>query len=442
MDASISNPGILESFYPSVSRALDELSLAKTTGQFEALDLDPRLLQGIKDMGFDELFPIQAEAISPILQGRDLIGQAHTGSGKTLAYAVPMLQNIRVEQQGIQGLVLAPTRELAVQIATEFDKLSRHLRIRTVPVYGGQSINVQLDRLEDPRTKIVVATPGRLMDHLDRRTISLERVAFVVLDEADRMLDMGFIDDIRTILNYVPRQHQTALFSATMPDQIVGLSQRYLRNPLKVFVDSDELSVETVDQRIVLVEEENKFPAICSLLERNLISRGLVFCATKIRCDRLAGGLAANGYDAMPIHGDLSQRQRDNAIYNFRSGRTGLLVATDVAARGLDIPKVSHVINYDMPQDPAMYFHRIGRTARAGKRGVAISLLTRDDHEIFDAVRRMTSAAIDEIPVPEVPGLKVGRVYMPPPPRGGGPGQYNRRRRFDNRGRRRGQSRW
>ncbi len=410
--------------------------------QFEALDLDPRLLQGIKDMGFDELFPIQAEAISPILQGRDLIGQAHTGSGKTLAYAVPMLQNIHHNEHGIQGLVLAPTRELAVQIATEFEKLSRHLRIRAVPIYGGQSINLQLDRLEDPRTKIVVATPGRLMDHLDRRTISLDKVAFVVLDEADRMLDMGFIDDIQTILNYVPRQHQTALFSATMPEQIVYLSQRYLRNPLKVFIDSEELSVETVDQKIVLVEEEEKFTALCSLLERNLISRGLVFCATKIRCDRLAQGLQANGYDAMPIHGDLSQRQRDNAIYNFRTGRTGLLIATDVAARGLDIPKVSHVINYDMPNDPAMYFHRIGRTARAGKRGAAISLLTRDDHDMFDSVRRMTSATIDEIPIPAVPGLKVGRVYMPRPPIGGGMGQYNRPRRFDNRGRRRRYSSW
>ena len=411
--------------------------------QFEAFDLDPRLLQGIKDMGFDELFPIQAEAIAPILQGRDLIGQAHTGSGKTLAYAVPMLQNIQQNQPGIQGLVLAPTRELAVQVATEFEKLAKHLRIRTVPVYGGQSINVQLDRLEDPRAKIVVATPGRLMDHLDRRTIQLDKVAFVVLDEADRMLDMGFIDDIQTILNYVPRNHQTALFSATMPDQIVHLSQRYLRNPLKVFVDSDEVSVDTVDQKIVQVEEDDKFQALCSLLERNLVSRGLVFCATKIRCDRLAQGLQTNGYDAMPIHGDLSQRQRDNAIHSFRTGRTGLLIATDVAARGLDIPKVSHVINYDMPEDPSMYFHRIGRTARAGRQGVAISLLTRDDREIFNAVRRMTSATIDEIPVPTIPDLKISPVYMPRRPTlGGGPGQFRRNRRCDNRGRQRRSSRW
>ncbi len=316
-----------------------------------------------------------------------------------------MLQNIQQNQPGIQGLVLAPTRELAVQVATEFEKLAKHLRIRTVPVYGGQSINVQLDRLEDPRAKIVVATPGRLMDHLDRRTIQLDKVAFVVLDEADRMLDMGFIDDIQTILNYVPRNHQTALFSATMPDQIVHLSQRYLRNPLKVFVDSDEVSVDTVDQKIVQVEEDDKFQALCSLLERNLVSRGLVFCATKIRCDRLALGLQANGYDAMPIHGDLSQRQRDNAIHSFRTGRTGLLIATDVAARGLDI--------------------------------------TRDDREIFNAVRRMTSATIDEIPVPAIPDLKISPVYMPRRPMlGGGPGQFRRNRRCDNRGRQRRSSRW
>jgi len=195
-------------------------------GQFEAFDLDPRLLQGIKDMGFDELFPIQAEAITPILQGKDLIGQAHTGSGKTLAYAVPMLQSLDPELRGIQGLVLAPTRELAVQIAGEFGKLSRHLQVRAVPVYGGQSINLQIDRLMDPRVRIVVATPGRLTDHLERRTIRLDMVKFVVLDEADRMLDMGFIDDITHILSYVPRNHQTALFSATMPEEMVRLSHR------------------------------------------------------------------------------------------------------------------------------------------------------------------------------------------------------------------------
>src|ERR1700752_2463141 len=207
--------------------------------EFEAFDLDPRLLQGIKDMGFDELFPIQAEAIAPILEGKDLIGQAHTGSGKTLAYAVPMLQSLPPNQRGIQGLVLVPTRELAVQVAGEYEKLSRHLRVRAVPIYGGQSIGVQLDRLEDPKTRIVVATPGRLMDHLERKTISLATVKFVVLDEADRMLDMGFIDDITDILRNVPREHQTALFSATMPEQILRLTDRYLRKPVRVFIDSE-----------------------------------------------------------------------------------------------------------------------------------------------------------------------------------------------------------
>src|SRR6267143_2138828 len=372
-------------------------------------------------MGFDELFPIQAEAIAPILKGRDLIGQAHTGSGKTLAYAVPMLQNIRPEANGIQGLVLAPTRELAEQVAGEFAKLARHLRIRAVPIYGGQSINLQMDRLQDPRAKIVVATPGRLTDHMERRTISLDNVKFVVLDEADRMLDMGFIDDINYILNQVPKNHQTALFSATMPQEIVRLSQRYLRNPLTIFIDSDELSVDTVDQKIVQLEEDDKFRALCSFLEKDLISRGLVFCATKIR-------------------GDLSQRQRDMAIQAFRTGKTGLLIATDVAARGLDIPKVSHVINYDMPEDPGMYFHRIGRTARAGRRGIAISFLTREDWAVFEGLRRMTSATLDEISPPDVPGLNIPRIHLPGRPMGGAGGRRPQRR-FDQRGRSRGRSR-
>jgi len=411
--------------------------------EFEAFDLDPRLLQGIKDLGFDELFPIQAEAIAPILQGRDLIGQAHTGSGKTLAYAVPMLQNIDPKQRAVQGLVLVPTRELAVQVAGEFEKLARHLGVRAVAVYGGQSINVQIDRLEDPRTKIIVATPGRLRDHLERRTARLESVKFVVLDEADRMLDMGFIDDITDILRTVPRSHQTALFSATMPDQIVRLSERYLRSPVTAFVDSDELSVDTVDQKILQLDEDDKFRTLCSLLEKDLVSRGLVFCATKIRADRLTQALQANHYDAMAIHGDLSQRQRDYAIQAFRTGKTGLLIATDVAARGLDIPKVSHVINFDMPEDPSMYFHRIGRTARAGKKGVAISFLTREDWDVFEGVRRMTSATLDEIHAPVVPGLNIPRLHLPSRPFGGpGGGGFRRERRYEPRGRRRNPSRW
>ena len=412
--------------------------------EFEAFDLDPRLLQGIKDLGFDELFPIQAEAIAPILQGRDLIGQAHTGSGKTLAYAVPMLQNIDPKLGRVQGLVLVPTRELAVQVAGEFEKLSKHLGIRTVAVYGGQSINVQIDRLEDSRTKVIVATPGRLMDHLERRTANLSTVKFVVLDEADRMLDMGFVDDITDILRSVPRDHQTALFSATMPEQIVRLSQRYLRSPVQAFVDSDELSVDTVDQKILQIDEDDKFPVLCSFLEKDLVSRGLVFCATKIRADRLAQALHEYRYDAMAIHGDLSQRQRDFAIQSFRTGKTGLLIATDVAARGLDIPKVSHVINYDMPEDPTLYFHRIGRTARAGKRGVAISFLTREDWNVFNGIRRMTSATLDEIQPPLVPNLHIPRIHLPNRPFGGpgmGGGGFRRPRRNENRGRQRGR-RW
>ncbi len=415
-------------------------------GQFEAFDLEPRLLQGIKDFGFDEMFPIQEEAIAPILEGRDVIGQAHTGSGKTLAYALPMLQRVKLDSPGIQGLVMVPTRELAVQVAGEFDRLARHLRVGTVAVYGGASIRPQIEKLRYPSSKVVVATPGRLRDHMERGTIRLNMVRFLVLDEADRMLDMGFIEDIEFVLRHVPRDHQTALFSATIPEGIVRLSQRFLNNPLRIFIDSDEMAVDSVEQRIIRVEENEKFPILCSLLGRVRISKGLVFCATKIRASRLTQALRANKFDAMEIHGDLSQNQRDQAIYSFRTGRTNLLVATEVAARGLDIPRVSHVINYDMPEVAGMYFHRIGRTARAGKTGVAVSFLSRDDEVTFSEIRRMTSASIDEI-VDLNPRLGVGgpRAFLPPRPTPGGGRRFQGsrpRRRYDRRGRVKHRQRW
>src|SRR5207253_314320 len=291
-----------------------EQSLAQ---QFEALGFQPRLLQGIKDMGFDEMFPIQAEAIAPILQGRDIIGQAHTGSGKTLAYALPILQRIDNHIHGLQALVLVPTRELAVQVAGEFERLARHLPIRTVP---------------GPR--------------------------------------------------------QTTLFSATMPDEIIRLAHHYMKNPLRIFVDSDEIAVESVSQKYTWAEENEKFPALCSLLEAEKITRGLIFCSTKIRAGRLAQALRVEGYNALAIHGDLSQGQRDRAMQAFRGGSVAVLVATDVAARGLDITNVSHVINFDLPEEPLTYFHRIGRTARAGSAGIAVSLVSRSDDSIFERIRR------------------------------------------------------
>jgi len=385
--------------------------------QFEALGIQAKLLRGIKDMGFEEMFPIQAEAIRPILQGRDIIGQAHTGSGKTLAYALPILQRIDNGSYGPQALVLVPTRELAVQVAGEFERLGRHLPTRTVPIYGGQSIGVQINKLERPTTKIIVATPGRLLDHLERKTIDLDRVRFVVLDEADRMLDMGFIDDVRLILERVRSSRQTTLFSATMPDEIIRLAHHYMKNPLRIFVDSDEIAVESVFQRYTRAEENEKFPALLSILEAEKVKRGLVFASTKIRSARLAHGLELEGHNAMAIHGDLTQNQRERALQAFRDGSIELLVATDVAARGLDITDVTHVINFDLPDDPLTYFHRIGRTARAGNAGIAISLVSASDTPTFDKIRRTTSTIIREMIRLTSPGqTSYPRLFLPPRP--------------------------
>ena len=397
-------------------------------------------------MGYVDTFPIQAEAIQPLLKGRDVVGQAHTGSGKTIAYALPMLQRIEPHTRGIQGVVLAPTRELAVQIAAEFERLARHLPSRTVPIYGGQSIRLQIEKLHNSSTKIIAATPGRLLDHLERGTIDLGGTKFVVIDEADRMLDMGFIDDVKRILDNIRGNHQTALFSATMPEEVVRLSHRYLSNPLRIFVDDDEIAVDLLNQHYVRAEESRKFPILLGILKREKMDGGLIFCSTKIRADRLARGLWANGYNAQALHGDLSQNQRDRATQAFRQGKIDFLVATDVAARGLDIPWVSHVINYDMPEEPLMYFHRVGRTARAGRGGESISLVSNVDEDVFRRIKSMTGTGIvEDMRMAQVDSeMKSPPPNMPPRPMGvrmRGRGGGNRPRRNFSRGRRFGQRR-
>ena len=415
--------------------------------RFESFGLELPLIQAVREMGFDEPFPIQTTAIPPLLEGRDLMGQAHTGAGKTLAFALPMLQKIDQRTAGIQGLVVVPTRELALQVAREFEKLARHLRVRVAAIYGGQSMRLQMERLRDRSCSIIVATPGRLIDHLDRRTVSLDKTSFVVLDEADRMLDMGFIDDVRFILSHVSRNHQTALFSATMSNEIVKLAQRYMKNPLRVFVDTDEPTVDSVEQKFVRIDEGGKFPALRALLNYEHITKGLIFCETKARAGELAQALLDEHYKARALHSDLSQFQRDSAVHSFRIGLTDLLVATEVAARGLDIPKVSHVVNYDMPQEPKMYFHRIGRTARAGKPGVALSLITRQDEDGFRRIRKMTSSDLHEVTDGIPPENRVGSKFLLPTrpsqrqaqrlSSGRRPRRYNRRERSFRRNRRR-----
>ena len=402
---------------------------------FDSFGLDPKLLQGVRDMGFHEPFPIQAEAIGPLLKGRDLIGQAQTGSGKTLAYALPMLQSIDPHLREIQGLVLVPTRELALQVTGEFERLARHLPSRTMPVYGGASMRAQIERLRHGYARIIVATPGRLLDHLKRRTVDLHLARFVVIDEADRMLDMGFLDDVKSILENVPRVRQTALFSATIPDEIVKLSQRYLRDPLRVFVDSDEISVESLRQSYVNAEEGSKFPTLLAILKSEKMEGTLVFCSTKIRAAHLAEALAKNGVNAEALHGDMSQSMRIVVSQAFKAGKIKVLVATDVAARGLDIPWVSHVVNYDMPEDPTMYFHRVGRTARAGEKGTSISLVSREDHEVFRNVKNMTGVLIEQNTRFEAERSARTHLLLPPRPTGFQAHRGGRRRK-DNRGRR------
>ena len=404
---------------------------------FESFGLDPKLLQGVRDMGFYEPFPIQAQAIGPLLNGQDLIGQAQTGSGKTLAYALPMLQHIDPRLRSVQGLVLVPTRELAVQVAGEFERLARHLPSRTVAVYGGASMRAQIEHFRHNYARIVVATPGRLLDHLKRRTVDLHSARFVVIDEADRMLDMGFIDDVKSILENVPRGRQTALFSATMPSEVVKLSQRYLRDPLRVFVDSEEISVESLRQSYVNVEEGAKFPTLLSILKSEKMEGTLVFCSTKIRAAHLAEALAKNNVNAEALHGDMSQGQRNAVSQAFRQGRIDVLVATDVAARGLDIAWVSHVVNYDMPDEPKMYFHRVGRTARAGEKGTSISLVSREDHDVFKNIKNMTGMLIEQDTRFAAEDVARTRLLLPPRPTGF-QGHRGSRRRRDNRGRRKG----
>jgi ATP-dependent RNA helicase DeaD len=340
-------------------------------------------------------FPIQEAAIPYILKGVDVIGQAHTGTGKTAAFSLPLLTKLKPNGP-IQVLILVPTRELAMQVTNEINKFARYIHVRTVSVYGGQSIGIQHDQLRKG-AQIVVATPGRLIDHVKRGSIHLDHVKFVVLDEADRMLDMGFIDDIKFILFYVNEDRQTCLFSATMPPEISRLAQEYMRDVREIRLNEEELSLETIDQSYLIVDEKEKFKHLCDFIKNRDKKQTIVFAATKQRTHRLAGELKHTGFNAVTIHGDLSQKQRDNAMYRFKNGTDDILVATDIAARGIDVPAVGHVINYDVPGDPLIYFHRIGRTARAGGTGRAISLVSHDRVDDFSRILNQTEHPIRKL---------------------------------------------
>ena len=369
---------------------------------FDDLGLEPGLLQAVKDAGFESPTPIQARAIPPLLAGRDLVGQAQTGTGKTAAFALPLLQKIDVSRRDTQAIVLVPTRELAVQAAEQIHLFSKHLRgLRVVPVYGGQPIDRQFRALRDG-AHVVVGTPGRVLDHLRRNSLNLSQAAFCALDEADEMLAFGFIEDIETILAELPEPRQMALFSATVPPRIAALVNRFAPNAEKISIASKRRTVESVAQTYYEVMPGKKRDALVRVLDMETPGPTIVFCRTKVATAELAETLRMQGYQADAINGDMAQNERDRVMNRFKSGQSDLLIATDVAARGLDIETVTHVINYDLPFDTEQYIHRIGRTGRAGRTGDAITLIEPRERRNLRSIENVTGAKISPVRIPTV----------------------------------------
>lgn len=343
--------------------------------RYEDSAIDKRILRGIKEMGFELMTPIQAQAIPLLLEGYDIIGQAQTGTGKTAAFGIPLIQNIDPEDKHIQAIVLCPTRELAIQAAEELRKLAKFTHgIKVLPIYGGQDINTQIRSLKTG-VQIIVGTPGRVMDHMRRHTLKMNNLKTMVLDEADEMLNMGFREDIETILKGIPEEHQTALFSATMPKAIMDITDKYQRDAKLIKITRKEITVPLVKQYYYEVNGKSKADVVCRLLDYYNPKRTMIFCNTKRMVDELAEKLKGRGYFADGLHGDMSQRQRDMVMNRFRNNKTDILIATDVAARGIDVDDIEAVFNYDVPQDIEYYVHRIGRTGRAGRKGRSFTLV-------------------------------------------------------------------
>jgi len=394
--------------------------------EFDQLGITNTILDGLSDMGWETPFPIQKEAIPSILAHNDVIGQAHTGTGKTAAYAIPMLQNI-TPGKGIQGIILAPTRELAMQITAEIRKISKYTGTKTATIYGGQGMQIQLDAIRRG-TEILVATPGRLIDHLKRGSVKLHKVRYVVLDEADVMLDMGFIDDIGFILDRTPEEKISSLFSATMPAQIMRLSEKYLNDPKKILIDSDDLSGEGIDQSFLVIKDREKSKYLFEFIEQNKTGQAIVFCSTKMRTRAVSKLLYNRKFSTVAIEGDMSQNRREAAMSRFRKGNADILVATDVAARGIDVPQVALVINYDVPNQDMVYFHRIGRTARAGASGKAITFVSYSSVGDWNIIKKQTQVKMTnlneklgiEVNIPDPLKRQVGRpqriAYRPRTP--------------------------
>ncbi|MDI1495562.1 MAG: DEAD-box helicase [Cenarchaeum symbiont of Oopsacas minuta] len=362
---------------------------------FRDMEIGERIVAALDENGFEKAFPIQEAAIPILLSGRDVIGQAHTGTGKTAAYSIAMLEKIQ-PKSGIQGLVIAPTRELAIQISVEIEKFAKYTHLHAIAIYGGQGMGQQLDAIKRG-VEILVATPGRLIDHLKRGSVNLDKLSYVVLDEADTMLDMGFIDDIQFIMDLTPEDKIVSLFSATMPVEILRLAEDYLRNPKQFLLDSDDLSGEGIDQSFLILRDREKMDHLVDFIKKNGTMQSIVFCSTKYRTRDVVYALHKMGFDAVAIEGDMSQHRREQSMSKFRSGKADILVATDVAARGIDVPHVALVVNYDVPNQEMIYFHRIGRTARAGAKGKAITLVSYSSAPDFEVIKRKVKTEMTDL---------------------------------------------
>ena len=387
---------------------------------FDELKIKETILKGIQELGFATPFPIQSQTIPLLLEGHDVVGQAHTGTGKTAAFGIPMLENIS-NGGGIQGLIIAPTRELAIQITNELRKVGKYTKTKIATVYGGQGIGIQLDALRK-KPEVIVATPGRLIDHLNQGTIRTDEIRYVVLDEADVMLDMGFIEDIEYVLERIPDNRITSLWSATMPTDILRLADKYLNDPKRVLVDSDDLSGEGIEQSFLVIKDRDKHRYLTDFIKENKRRQTIVFCSTKVRTRNVARDLQKARFSVVAIEGDMSQNKREYSMTKFRKNNVDVLVATDVAARGIDVPKVGLVINYDVPNQDMVYFHRIGRTARAGAKGRSITLVSYSSIADWNIIKKQIKSDLAdlnkklgiEIHIPD-PLKRDGRRRMAPP---------------------------
>ncbi len=382
----------------------------ETVTSFDQLALSPPILKVLDDVGYEIPSPIQAKTIPLIAQGRDVLGQAQTGTGKTAAFALPILSRLELKQKNPQVLVLAPTRELAIQVAEAFQNYARHLKgFHVLPVYGGQDYRGQIRALSRG-VHVVVGTPGRVMDHMRKGTLKLDKLKTLVLDEADEMLRMGFIDDVEWILDQIPEQRQIALFSATMPQQIRRIATKYLNDPEQVTIKVKTTTADTIRQRFWMVKGVHKLDALTRILEAEPFEAMIVFVRTKTATAELSDKLQARGYASSPLNGDIAQNQRERTISQLKSGKLDILVATDVAARGLDVPRISHVINYDIPYDTEAYVHRIGRTGRAGKEGDAILFVAPRERRLLFAIEKATRKKIDLMELPSTKEVNDRRI--------------------------------